>query len=749
MESTAATLHAISTLLLLAAVVLGAPRVWALEAEEEFLGPFATWTNVKTTYGAVGNGVADDKAAIQTGLNALAAGTIHTLYFPAGTYLLSDQIALTDALAVRVIGEHPATTILKWAGPGDGRSMFRLNGTAYSTVSRLTIDGNNVSAVVGINQQWDCTGGNFDTGNEYLDMIFTRAVTGLSCGGGGCGCAETTVRRAAFHGHSGEGISLWNFNALDMWVWDSLFEGCGRGITNLFGAGAFRAYRNVFQASTTADMEIGNTQVFAARDNFSIGSARFWVGGATGNQAPVVLHANTIIDSVNNDTIQVANQGPLLLFDNVIRVKSGGTAPLVTHAQAGNSDTVSLSNTYTVASAVSATGRLLADGDTVVSRASIAGTVPTLPDVAVSQARTVYEVPAGSSVATIQGAITSAVATGNKAVVHLQAGTTTIATTLTIPANADIHITGDGFGKSLLSWSGASNTPMLQITGPTKVRLQDVQLHAQSSADGIVMEGIDQMGARLHFGQLQLRQGFGSHLRVLGLNQAGIEWVNSNSAYMTAGTAVQVVGGRSPTILYGGASSTNIMQYTASGGGTLIVRDMYYETNASASFASFTDRGTVVFDSLRIAVPALWLAPGIVLTNWQGPATFLGSTLDDRFVLSGTGSAMQFLGLGMVGGADANPYLVDTTSPAAAVVLANSRRRLSAGGSEATATVGTVVPSAIQAQTALTRSLHLVRMTETAAGVSDIRLQRVWIRDARHAVTVTGTPDLNVLRLVR
>jgi putative ABC transport system substrate-binding protein len=38
---------------------------------DEFLGPFPSWTNLKTAYRAVGNGVADDTTAIQKGLTDL------------------------------------------------------------------------------------------------------------------------------------------------------------------------------------------------------------------------------------------------------------------------------------------------------------------------------------------------------------------------------------------------------------------------------------------------------------------------------------------------------------------------------------------------------------------------------------------------------------------------------------------------------------------------------------------------------
>ena len=33
-------------------------------AGDEFVGPFSNWTNVKTVYGAAGDGVTDDTAAL-------------------------------------------------------------------------------------------------------------------------------------------------------------------------------------------------------------------------------------------------------------------------------------------------------------------------------------------------------------------------------------------------------------------------------------------------------------------------------------------------------------------------------------------------------------------------------------------------------------------------------------------------------------------------------------------------------------
>ena len=64
--------------------------------DEEFVGPFPSWKNVKTDYGAVGDGKTDDTAAIQKGLDDLQ---LHkdsvVLYFPAGTYRITETVSTT------------------------------------------------------------------------------------------------------------------------------------------------------------------------------------------------------------------------------------------------------------------------------------------------------------------------------------------------------------------------------------------------------------------------------------------------------------------------------------------------------------------------------------------------------------------------------------------------------------------------------------------------------------------------------
>ena len=122
--------------------------------DDEFVGPFNSWLNAKTGFGAVGDGVTDDTAALQAAFNAAAKGAGNsTLYLPAGTYLLKETLNLDHHINVSIIGAGPAITILKWGGKTHG-TMMQNNGTAYSRFNRIAWNGNKV-ADVAVEQSWD------------------------------------------------------------------------------------------------------------------------------------------------------------------------------------------------------------------------------------------------------------------------------------------------------------------------------------------------------------------------------------------------------------------------------------------------------------------------------------------------------------------------------------------------------------------------------------------------------------------
>ena len=189
-------------------------------AGEEFVGPFSSWTNLKTVYHAVGDGRADDTSALQSALSELGtAGHSPVLFIPSGRYRITRTLALSYSINLSVVGEDPASTSIVWDGPVGG-TMLLVNGIAYSRFTRLTYDGRG-KASVAVEQSWDNAKPNFDTGNEYSDHYFVDLEYGIHGGFKGYGFAETSIVRSHFVRNTKAGVALGNFNALDIWIWVS------------------------------------------------------------------------------------------------------------------------------------------------------------------------------------------------------------------------------------------------------------------------------------------------------------------------------------------------------------------------------------------------------------------------------------------------------------------------------------------------------------------------------------------------
>ena len=140
-----------------------------------------------------------------------------------------------------------------------------------------------------------------------------------------------------------------NFNALDMFVWYSLFQNNAVGVTNTQGAGNFHVYNSIFQNSTTADLTINNTGLFNFRNNYSIGSKQFLNSGATNNPALITIEGNTFLDTALAISIGTGTLGPMVLIDNTIRsLATVTTGPVVVAWGFNPTDLFSMGNTFTV-----------------------------------------------------------------------------------------------------------------------------------------------------------------------------------------------------------------------------------------------------------------------------------------------------------------------------------------------------------------------------------------------------------------
>ena len=62
-------------------------------AEEEFVGPFASWLDVRRDFGAAGDGKTDDTPALQRALDEIREHKrASVLYLPAGTYRITQTL---------------------------------------------------------------------------------------------------------------------------------------------------------------------------------------------------------------------------------------------------------------------------------------------------------------------------------------------------------------------------------------------------------------------------------------------------------------------------------------------------------------------------------------------------------------------------------------------------------------------------------------------------------------------------------
>ncbi|WP_183576224.1 glycosyl hydrolase family 28-related protein [Mucilaginibacter sp. X5P1] len=721
------------------------------KTDDEFVGPFSSWLNVKTGFGAKGDGIADDTRALQAALDAVATGTVNiTLYLPTGTYLISSTLTINHHINVSVIGADPANTIIKWGGVAHG-TMLQVNGTAYSKFDRLTWNGNRI-ADVAVEQSWDGNQPHFDTGNEYADDIFIDVAFGIHGGSLGHGFAETSILRDHFIRNTKAGVSLGNFNALDIWVRNSSFQDCGVGVTNTYGAGNFKVYNCVFRNSAISDMSMNNTGDFSVRGNTSINSKQFFSAANSRNPASIIIEGNTIIDPVNTQAITTGNQGPVIFINNIIRSRS-----LVSGTVASfSSNAFSMGNVFTVADGISAGSNSNTCNNKIVSRASLINlSAPILPGAEPNFKRRVFEVPVGAGYSVIQSVINQAAKfSGTRPVVHFPYGNYNISGTIFIPANSDIQLVGDGFGDryaSMLTWSGTTAGPIISIAGPSKTTIRDITFKGNAVSTNILITSADEKGSRIFMQEFH-QVGGQTGLLVNQLDHTVIFAYDTQFSRLKK--AVSVIGGPmamqgkpadSRTIIYSGASSNNDLSNEVING-NLMVQDFWYEGSIKSTWTKLSGKSVFIGDGNHIATPQHAVLPSVMMNDFSGRATFAANDITGHFLISGKSAQTKILALGIM--AENDSVLMDTSSPKADGRLLMSRIRNYSmqwlkGGSSAMPDMGTYNPQFISNMMADMVKVHPIILTALPADVSDIRLYRVMSINGAKGIDIEAGPGIS------
>jgi len=728
----------------------------AWEPEEE-PGPFASWWDVKRDFGAVGDGTSDDTDAWQQALDSLAFSGNNpqpkaVLHVPAGTYRITRTLEFRSRYGAGVIGEDPGTTTLRWEGPDDGVLLW-VDGTRDLRFARLTLHGQ--SRALSLIDQKRGTGQWPPSANEFSDLILRDAKNGIRAGVDQLD-SEVAVLRCRFLRCSETGIRFDSFNAVDWWIWDSLFEDCRYGVANP-GGGEGHVYRSLFLRSTEADIAIQQCGSMAYRHNTSVESKAFLVQTCG---ALTTVQANTIVDPREPTPIRMAAGSTLFLADNVIRTRpEHASHPVIS----GMGHITALGNVFDTPVPIAPGGPVLAHDNQVLPREQIVIEDHELPGFRVRRSRPVIEIPPPQSegggfrhatAEEIQAAIDQAAAlNGQRPVVHLPYGDLFLDRTLVIPANSDMQLVGDGFGTRLL-WRARTNGTILRVDGPSRATLRGVTLYGNSenpnfaSAHALEINGLDQPGSRLLADQLRV-QGARRHPSIVldRLNHLRSEFRGTDHGGALEASSIVAIGRSHPpgssspqplAAFLGGASGDSGSNYDVRDGARLVIQDFWYEgvTNGFLRLAgsgSLTLHGVIVAPS-KLEPHDVPFPPAIELAGFQGSLALLQADFRrpaQEILVQPPGTGAHFLVANSV-------WSLGTPRPvpaAATTAWFNNRSRLAGDPPD----LGSLDPAWIEAMLSETREARPSLVGRTPLGSSDVRLHRINIIHPQRGLLVTGS----------
>lgn len=179
-----------------------------------------------TAYGAVGNGVADDRVAIQAAIDAAKAIGSGTVYFPKGIYNVGAALSLLEVKGLNFLGEGPDNTRIVSTGAfpavqcnGIWRSHFQ--GIMFSAGAA-----NAGKAVFELDGNYDGTHTQGVQANNFTDCFFYAANV--------AGYAFAICRQGAGSGQGSENVFVnCSFQSSDTLI---LIRG-GNALNNLFLGG--------------------------------------------------------------------------------------------------------------------------------------------------------------------------------------------------------------------------------------------------------------------------------------------------------------------------------------------------------------------------------------------------------------------------------------------------------------------------------------------------------------------------------
>ncbi len=240
------------------------------------------WINVKAdvTPGALGDGKADDTAAIQVALTLISnlggqaeagASKPRAVYLPEGTYRISRTLELHETHGALLVG-HGRISVLQWYGELGGRMLWQDSLMAFQCHG-ISFDGRDL-ANTGIYSA-SVKGGVFETAMRYEHLAFRnfKDVALFFANDNDCAAADSLLRNCLF-AKCGVGICTMLSNVWTFSIEGCEFLDCGRGYKAWYG----RAYVHDchFERSSEADITASEMPASHVSRCTTVGSKRFF-----------------------------------------------------------------------------------------------------------------------------------------------------------------------------------------------------------------------------------------------------------------------------------------------------------------------------------------------------------------------------------------------------------------------------------------------------------------------------------------
>ena len=444
----------------------------------------------------------------------------------------------------------------------------------------------------------------------------------------------------------------------------------------------------------------------------------------------------------------MGNLGPVFLLDNTIASRVELTEGPVAVSQ--NAHVISAGNTFTVAKPISFKAGSIAMADRTISREKLRLAIPMLPSTPPRLSRKVFAVRPGLDTAAIQATIdTAAKLTDQRPIVHFGVGQYPINRTLTIPAGCDVQLVGEGIPyNTQLQWTGEGNGPIVKMAGPSRATIRDLVLVSSGKADALAIDGCDQPGSRVFFDQVQVDGAKEVGYLVNGVERSQVQLRDCGHSGNKIGVKVvggpllrkgQTAGGR--IVILSGASSSNDLSYEVVDGGRLLVRDIWYETGDRPRFMHLTGQGEFTLHGSNVAHPRKHGEPGVEIDGFRGRVSFLGVCFTQvggdeglpALVVKGQSPQTKVLALGCHGSGEWFANL----SPSDCAARLDSVQYTPGGGAKSIADIGQSGEAFLTEMLAQTRGLRLADREDIAAGLTDVRLYRIFVRNPRIGISLT------------